>query len=92
MGRPPHLHNNKPPAERLLHYTLSSLRPHAYFVLYVCAGRVCISVCWVKLYQWLTGEQRLEPLLNLAITFWVPVLVKNWWRRVEVGGSIAVET
>jgi hypothetical protein len=63
-----------------LHYTLSPLRPHSYFVLYVCAGRVCISVLWVKLYQWLTGEQRLDPFLNLAITFWVPVLVENWWR------------
>jgi hypothetical protein len=52
-----------------LHYTLSPLRPHACFVLYVCAGRVCISVFWVKSYQWLSGEQRLEPFLNLAITF-----------------------
>jgi hypothetical protein len=63
-----------------LHYTLSPLRPHPCLVLYVCAGRVCISVFWVKLYQWLTGERRLDPFLNLAITFWVPVLVENWWR------------
>jgi hypothetical protein len=63
-----------------LHYTLSPFRPHSYFVLYICAGRVCISVFWVKVYQWLTGEQRLDTFLNLAITFWIPVLVENWWR------------
>jgi hypothetical protein len=63
-----------------LHYTLSPFRPHSYFVLYVCAGRLCISVFWVKLYQLLTGEQRLDPFLNLAITFGIPVLVENWWR------------
>jgi hypothetical protein len=63
-----------------LHYTLSLFRPHSYFLLYVCVGRACISVFWIKLYQWLTGEECFNPLLNLAVTFLVPMLVENWWR------------
>jgi hypothetical protein len=63
-----------------LHITLSSFRPHYYFILYVCAGRACISIFLIKLYQWLAGEEGFDPLLNLAVTFLVPMLVENWWR------------
>lgn len=63
-----------------LHYTLSSFRPHSYFIFYVCAGRACISIFWIKLNQWLTGEEGFDPVLNFAFTFLVPMLVEDWWR------------
>jgi hypothetical protein len=63
-----------------LHYTLSPFRPHSHFLLYVFAGQACISALWLKLYQWLTGEEGFDPFLNVAITFLVPMLVEKWWR------------
>jgi hypothetical protein len=62
-----------------LHYALSSFRSHAFFIAYVVAGRACISVIWLKLYQLLTGERGLDPFVNVAVTFLAPVVVEGWW-------------
>jgi hypothetical protein len=62
-----------------LHHTLSPFRSHTYFIAYVCAGRACISVIWLKLYQWSTGERGLDPFLNIGITCLAPMLAERWW-------------
>lgn len=62
-----------------LHYALSPFRTNPYFIAYVCAGRACVSVVWLKLYQRATGERGLDPFLNIAITFLAPILAERWW-------------
>lgn len=63
----------------LAHCVLSPLKMHPYFIVYVCGTRACISLAWVGLYQWITGESGLDPFINVAVTFLAPILAERWW-------------
>lgn len=55
-----------------LNWALGPMRSEPLFILYILAGRICISCVWIRLYQLLTGEAGLDPLVNFAITFLAP--------------------
>lgn len=64
----------------LLNYSLSPLRSHQLIDLYVMAGRIAISLLWIQLHQWLTGEEGVDPLINIGLVLLAPWLTEAYWR------------
>lgn len=62
-----------------VHYFLSPYRSDPWFVAYALAGRLCVCVVWVRLHQWLTGEDGVDPLANISITLLAPYLAEFSW-------------
>lgn len=61
----------------------TALRPYTLdplFMVGVLGGRTLISYLWLWLYKRLTGEDGVNPLLNVGVTLMGPYLADAYWR------------
>ncbi|KAH6619615.1 hypothetical protein B0J18DRAFT_434556 [Chaetomium sp. MPI-SDFR-AT-0129] len=64
-----------------------------YLILVVIGTCSVVGVSWLRLHQWLTGEQKMDPLLQTAIGFLPTILVDlglgSCYRSCSVRGVVA---